>query len=178
MCGSPQWVIATTLFGVTETGDLTVSPASDETFNMPYILEAWAPIEQMPRLVWLEATGKDDEIRITFANALGVIAEGCAHAEELESFANSGGDCLCTSDLWVERTEVPHMWSVAVVPSPEAGQFRISAYDLTCGLQQIQLDRMLTTAGFGAAPLSEATNRPNPRAFGTHQVARGTAFDG
>jgi len=144
---------------------------------MPYILEAWAPTEYMPRLAWLESTGKEDEVRITFANSLGIIAEGLGRAEELESFANNGGDCICTADLWVERTDVPHVWSVSVVPSPEAGHFRINAYDLTCGLQQIQLDRILTTAGAGAGTVSEPANRPSLGNYNTLQMVRGTVYD-
>lgn len=146
---------------------------------MPYILEAWAPIEQMPRIAWLEATGKGDEVRVTFANSLGVLAEGFAHAEELEAFANSGGDCICTADLWVERTEVPHMWSIAVVQAPNAGEFRISSYDLTCGLQQIQLDRILTSAGAGFGIMSEPANRNfGQGAYNSLQMSRGTVYNG
>jgi len=145
---------------------------------MPYILEAWAPTEQMPRIAWLEATGRGDEVRVTFANSLGILAEGLAHAEELEAFANGGGDCICSANLWIERTEVPHMWSVSVVQSPDAGQFRISSYDLTCGLHQIQLDRILTSAGADFSAVAEPARTVGFGTFNSLQMSRGTVYNG
>lgn len=143
---------------------------------MPYILEARAMTEQVPRLAWLEATGKDDEVCLTFASSFGVIVQGYGGAEEMEAFATGGGDCVCSGDLWVERTDQPHLWIVTVVSAPQVGSFCVSAFDLTCGLQHVQLDRLLTNAAYArSAPVAQ--NRPSSNSVLTLQTARGSSYD-
>lgn len=143
---------------------------------MAYILEARSDEDQMPRMAWIESTGRSDEVRLVLANAFGVLANGIARAEDLESLATAGGHCVCSGDLWVERTENFNYWRVSLANAPHAGTLLVSSYDLTCGLQHLRFDRYITgqTTSNDLPSTVCSANVGVPQIFHT---ARAVAFD-
>lgn len=144
---------------------------------MPYILDARSQTEELPRLAWLELTGKQDKVRVTFASSTEILARGVGSVEELESFATGSGECLCSDDIWIERTDQRNVWQVSLVSAPHAGPFLLSAYELTCGIQQLQMDRMLSGASVGLMSPPPSADRMDQATMATFQTARGSVYD-
>lgn len=143
---------------------------------MAYILEARSEEDQMPRMVWIESTGRFDEVRLVFANAFGIMAKGIARAEDLESLATAGGHCVCSGDLWIERTDNLNFWRVTLANSATLGTLHVNAYDLTCGLQHLRFDRYIA----GEATTNNLPSNVHSANFGVPRIfhtARAVALD-
>ncbi len=95
----------------------------------------------MPRLVWLEGVGDGDLLRMTVANAVGILASGVGHADELEGFGTGTDRCLCSGEIWIELTDEPHVWNVSVISASNLGDIRVSSFEFACAVQRVQLER-------------------------------------
>ena len=109
---------------------------------MGYILHAQSIDGELPRLVWIESTGEGDGLRMTVANAMGMLAVGCGSADELETLAGGMTTCICSGDIWLERTEESHLWNVALTTAPQLGNISLSAFEFACAIQRVQLERL------------------------------------
>ena len=79
---------------------------------------------------------------MTVANAMGVLAVAYGNADELESLAGGSSLCVCSGDIWLERTEDSHLWHVAVTTAPHLGNICLSAFEFACAIQRVQLERL------------------------------------
>src|SRR5438552_3893446 len=108
--------------GVPERCDLPLVGVAHENGPMAYIRHARSQPGELPRMVWIEGTGEGDQVRMTVANAVGVLAKGCGHADELENMAATSGSCVCSGDIWIERTAESHLWNLSVVSATHLGE--------------------------------------------------------
>jgi len=93
-------------------------------------------------MVWIEGTGQGDAVSMTVANAMGLLAVGYGNADELESLASGMNRCVCSGDIWLERTEDSHFWNVAITTAPHLGHIGLSAFEFACAIQRVQLERL------------------------------------
>jgi hypothetical protein len=109
---------------------------------MAYILHARSLEGELPRMVWIESTGLGDGVRVTVANTVGLLAVGFGSADELESLSSGMNTCICSGDIWLERTIDSHLWNVAITTAPQLGNISLSAFEFACAIQRVQLERL------------------------------------
>ncbi|AIE85758.1 hypothetical protein [Fimbriimonas ginsengisoli] len=142
---------------------------------MAYILHARTLPGEMPRMVWLEPTGEGDTVRITVANAMGMVATGTGRADELEALASGSGSCACSGDIWIERTDNAQSWNLAFIPSVGIGTIEVGSFDFACALQRVQFERMSLEA---ASAITDGPTRcTDLRLWENLVTSRGMAFD-
>lgn len=143
---------------------------------MAYILHTLTPMDEMPRMVWIEATGQGDEVKLTVANAIATLGVGFGMADDLDGLATTPGSCVCTRDLWVERSEDPHVWRVTLISAGHLGSMDISAFDFTCAIQRLQFERLNFGASLEPWSAEGKIQDDNPRLQGM-AIARSLVFD-
>lgn len=142
---------------------------------MPYILPARALPGELPRLVWLESTGERDAVRITVATGLGMDAIGIARADELETLISGSASCVCSGDIWLERTEDAQVWNLSFVHLEGKRALEIGSFDFTCALQRVQYDRLSLEAAVTVAERSPRSG--DLRTWAELATTRAIAFD-
>jgi|GEM_PF-6588261 len=143
---------------------------------MAYILHAREQAGELPRMVWVEGVGEFDGVKITVANALGLLGSAVGNAAELEALGNGPLGCVSSGQIWLERTIEPHIWNISLATAPQLGDIALSAFEFACAIQRVQLERM----NYVGAPETNLSAEPRRDDFTNHSVmstTRGGLFD-
>jgi hypothetical protein len=97
-------------------------------------------------------------------------------ADELERLASGSGSCVCSGEIWIERTECAQAWSLSFTNAPGLRAIEVGSFDFACALQRVQFERLTLAAAVTVTDIVES-RAPEFRTWEELATTRGIAFD-